>query len=84
MKNTITNETKLGRNIMKAGKIFSRNKRVFCAFESKCDFKKTVPEKKSSQPKNGYAICTWKGPCNQQADNLKQDAKALLAFFYAA
>ena len=69
---------------MKAGKIFTKNKRAFCTFTSECDFKKTIPEKKSPQPKTGYAICAWKGPCNQQIDNLKQDAEALLAFCYAA
>ena len=69
---------------MKAGNIFAQNKRVFCAFEGECDFKKIIPEKKSSQPKTGCAICTWKGRCNQQIDNPKQDAEALLAFCYAA
>jgi hypothetical protein len=68
---------------MKAGKIFAKNKRVFCALESECDFKKTIPEKKSPQSKTGCAICAWKSRCNQQIDNLKQDAKALLAFCYA-
>jgi len=64
--------------------VFVKNKRLFCAFKSECDFKKAIPEEKSSQPKAGYAICTWKGRCNQQIDNLKQAAKALLAFCYAA
>jgi len=60
---------------MKAGKIFVKNKRIFCAFEDECDFKKIIPEKKSSQPKTWYAICVWKGHCNQQIDNPKQDSK---------
>ena len=64
---------------MEAGKIFVKNKRIFCAFESECDFKKIIPEKRLSQPKTGYTICTWKGRCNQQIDNPKQYAKALLA-----
>jgi hypothetical protein len=62
----------------------ANNKRVFCAFTSECTFKKTIPEEKSSQPNAGCAICTWKGRCNQQVDDLEQDARALLAFGYAA
>jgi hypothetical protein len=69
---------------MKAGNIFAKNKRVFCAFTSECDFRKIIFEKKPSQLKTGCALCTWKGRCNQQIDNLKQDAEALLAFCYAA
>jgi hypothetical protein len=60
---------------MTTGKIFVKNKRIFCAFKGECDFKKIIPEKKSSQPRTGYAICVWKGRCNQQIDNPRQDFK---------
>jgi len=63
---------------MTTGKVFAKDRLVFCALKSECDFKKAIPEEKSFQPKTGYAICTWKGRCNQQIDNPKQDAKALL------
>jgi hypothetical protein len=62
---------------MATQKVFVKKKRVFCAFEGECYFKKTIKEK-SSQPRTEYAICTWKGRCNQQFDNLKQASKVLL------
>lgn len=69
--------TKLRRkNIqMKDRKTSVKNKQTFCIFNGECDFKKTIPEEKSSQPKTRYAICVWKGHCNQQIDNPKQDSK---------
>jgi hypothetical protein len=64
---------------MKAGKMFAKNIPVFCAFTSECDFKKTISEEKSPQPKTGCTACTWKGRCNQQIET-KQKAEALLTF----
>jgi len=64
---------------MKTGKVFVKKKRVFCDFKGECSFKKIVLEKKSSQPRTEYAICVWKGHCNQQIDNPKQDSKISVA-----
>ena len=63
---------------MTTEKVSVKNSKIFCAFEGECYSKKTTTKEKSSQPKTGYAICTWKGRCNQQIDNPKQNAKALL------
>lgn len=60
---------------MKAQKIPVKNKLIFCVFKGECDFKKTISTKKSSQPKTRYAICKWKGLCNQQIDNTNQLVK---------
>jgi hypothetical protein len=58
--------------------ILGKKKKIFCAFERECYSKQTTTKEKSSQPKTEYAICTWKGRCNQQIDNPKQNARALL------
>jgi hypothetical protein len=63
---------------MTTEKVSVKNSKIFCAFGGKCYSKKTTTKEKSSQPRTGYAICTWKGRCNQQIDNQKQNAKALL------
>jgi hypothetical protein len=57
---------------MKTQTIFAKNKCIFCRFEGECEFKKTFTKKNMSEPKTRYAICTWKGRCNQQIDHPKQ------------
>jgi hypothetical protein len=71
----IIDKTKEKNIQMKDRKTSVKNKQTFCIFNGECDFKKMIFEKKSSQPKTWYAICVWKGHCNQQIDNPKQDSK---------
>lgn len=57
---------------MTARRNFLNKKRIFCRFEGECEFKKTIAKKNMSEPETRYAICTWKGHCNQQADRLRK------------
>jgi len=63
---------------MKTQAILRQNAITFCAFEGRCDFKKLATKKNEHQPKARYAICTWKGHCNQQIDHPETISSRLL------